>query len=463
MRNVKISREDALAISAADEGHFLDKKALGISGKSVQKTAVGFANADGGELYVGIADEKHQPDVEKRWQGAEKPEDYNGLLQSLFEVEPTLGVTYEVVFSEEACGFVLRVAIDKSSEVHKTSGGKVYIRYGAQCLPIADPQKIMELSFAKGAATYEDQKIEAMPPEVLVESEILGSFLAGYSPKTDPLDFLVNQHLLDNSSWAPIYAGVLLFYQNPSAALPRRCAVKIARYETRKDDPEREHLKEQITIEGSLYQLIHESVEKVTEIMSGIEIWTTEGMKKVEYPPETVWEIVTNGIIHRDYSISDDVQITIFNDRIEILSPGKLPGYVTTANILDSRYSRNPKVVRTLNRYADPPNKDLGEGLNTAFQKMKEWKLKPPVITEENNYVRVIIPHTPLAAPEQLVMEWLEHHEYIANSQARELTGIKSENEVKRVFLRLAKEGLIERVPGLRGSASRWQKKTPRK
>lgn len=459
MRNVKISSQDALAIAAADEGHFLDKKAKEISGKSLQKLAVGFANSDGGEIYVGILDKKDEPDVEKRWNGTEKPEDYNGLLQALFEVNPTLGITYEAVFAEGLDGFILRVSVDKSSEVHKTSNGKVYIRYGAQCLPISDPQKIMELSFAKGAASFEDQKIASMLPEVIVDSDVLSAFLSDYSPKTDPLDFLINQHLLDNSSWSPIYAGVLLFCQNPSGALPRRCAVKIARYETREDDPEREHLKEQITVEGYLYQLIHDSVREVTNIMSGIEIWTTEGMKKVEYPPETVWEIVTNAIIHRDYSISDDVQITIFNDRIEVLSPGKLPGYVTTENILDSRYSRNPKVVRTLNRYVDPPNKDLGEGLNTAFQKMKEWKLTPPIIIEENNYVKVVIPHTPLAAPEQLVMEWLDNHDSIANSQARELTGIKSENEVKRVFLRLSKEGLIERVPGLRGSAARWQKR----
>lgn len=224
---------------------------------------------------------------------------------------------------------------------------------------------------------------------------------------------------------------MLLFYQNPSAALPRRCAVKIARYETREDDPEREHLKEQKTIEGSLYELIHAAVRSVTEIMSGISIWTSQGMTKVQYPPETIWEIIANAIIHRDYSISDDVQITIFNNRIEVLSPGKLPGYVTTKNILDSRYSRNPKIVRTLNRYADPPNKDLGEGLNTAFQKMKEWKLQPPQLSEDNNYVRVVIPHAPLAAPEQLVLDWLEHHDSIANSQARDIIGIKSENEVK--------------------------------
>ncbi len=60
MRNVKISKEDALAIAGDDEGHFLDKKERGISGRGIQKIAVGFANADGGEIYVGIVDEKHE-------------------------------------------------------------------------------------------------------------------------------------------------------------------------------------------------------------------------------------------------------------------------------------------------------------------------------------------------------------------------------------------------------------------
>ena len=122
-------------------------------------------------------------------------------------------------------------------------------------------------------------------------------------------------------------------------------------------------------------------------------------MGTLDYPPEAVWEIITNAIIHRDYSISDDVQIKVFDDRIEILSPGKLPGYVTLDNILDARYSRNPKIVKTLSRYADPPNKDMGEGLNTAFQKMKEFGLKSPEIAEEGNYVVVTLPHATLASP----------------------------------------------------------------
>ncbi len=458
MRNIKIETDDALEVLSREEGHFFDRKAIGIDGRGIQKIAVAFANADGGEIVVGIKETNHESKIKERWAGAEKPEDFNGLLQALFEVQPTLSVTYDALFAEGFYGYLLRIAVEKSSEVHKTSQGKVYIRYGAQSLPVIDPQRILELSFAKGASSFEDQPIDSVTPEALVESTEINNFLNDYSPKTDPLDFLINQHLLENSSWNPTYAGVLLFHANPSAALPRRCGVKIARYETREDAPEREHLAYQMTVEGCLYPLIHETVEKITKIMSGVSIWTTEGMKKVSYPPETIWEIVTNAIIHRDYSISDDIQILIFDNRIEVLSPGKLPGYVTVENILDARYSRNPKIVRTLNRYKNPPNKDLGEGLNTAFQKMKEWKLQNPIIEEDGNYVKVTIPHTPLAKPEELIMEYLETHDSIKNAEARDITGIKSENKVKSVFLRLANEGLIERVPGLKGSASRWRK-----
>ncbi len=71
--------------------------------------------------------------------------------------------------------------------------------------------------------------------------------------------------------------------------------------------------------------------------MSGIRVWTPEGLKAMSYPPEAIWEIITNAIIHRDYSISDDVQILLYDNRIEVLSPGKLPGYVTLENILASR------------------------------------------------------------------------------------------------------------------------------
>nr|WP_295469739.1 ATP-binding protein [Mesorhizobium sp.] len=192
--------------------------------------------------------------------------------------------------------------------------------------------------------------------------------------------------------------------------------------------------------------------------MSGISILTPEGLTKVSYPPEAVWEIVVNALIHRDYSIGDDVQILIFQNRIEILSPGRLPGSVTVENILDVRDSRNPKIVKALRRYKDAPNQDLGEGLNTAFDKMKEWRLQPPVFEEIGNYLKVTIGHKPLATPEEAVLDYLSNHVEIRNSIARELTGIRSENQMKEVFYRLRDRGLIEPVPEKKGNASAWRK-----
>jgi ATP-dependent DNA helicase RecG len=105
-----------------------------------------------------------------------------------------------------------------------------------------------------------------------------------------------------------------------------------------------------------------------------------------------------------------------------------------------------------------PLQRFLGEGLNTAFQKMKEWRLREPEISEDGNYVRVTIPQIPLAAPTEAILEFLQTNATITNRQAREITGIKSENLVKIEFYKLRDEGLLQMVPGLRGSAAAWQR-----
>ena len=446
-----------MALSTREESHFYDRKSKGIKSAKIQKIAVAFANADGGEFVVGIADDNDEPDPSKRWQGAQDLEELNPHLQTLFSVTPALDVRYEVLRCDKRAGLALRVMVEKTAEVHKTSDGTVYQRYGAQSLPISDPQKITELSFAKGASSFEDQLLKDIPAEQVVETAELAHFLADYSPKTDPLEFCINQNLIDYKTWEPRVASALLFHNTPSAAIPRKCAVKITRYETKEDDPERDHLAEQRTVEGPLNPLIHITIDLIQEIMESVTIWTAEGLKKAKYPPESIWEILVNAVIHRDYAVSDDIHVLIFDNRIEVLSPGRLPGYVTVDNILDARYSRNPKLVRTLNRYKSPPNHDMGEGLNTAFQKMKEWGLKAPEILEINGYVRVTLPHTPLAKPTEAILHFLTQQPQVTNKQARDLTGIKSENLVKIEFYKLREEGLLEQVPGLKGPKAAWR------
>lgn len=457
MNTKTIAIDEADYLCSRQESHFFDRKSAEVSGKGVQKAVVAFANADGGELVIGVRDEKDASTLEEQWRGKEKIEELNALLQAIFDVQPALDVRYELLKCEYRAGYVLRVLVEKSSAVHTATDGKVYQRQGAQSLPITDPQKINELSFAKGATTFEDSLLKEIPSELITESSELLSFLKDYSPKTDPLEFCINQNLFDFKTWEPRVAATLLFHPAPSTVIPRKCAVKITRYETRENDPDRDHLAEQHTIEGTLYSIIHSTIKKITEIMSSVQVWTAKGLREMEYPPEAIWEVFVNAVIHRDYSISDDVQVLIYNNRIEMISPGRFPGYVNAENVLDARYARNPKVVRTLNRYKDAPNKDLGEGLNTTYQKMKEWGLKEPGIFEENNAVKVVLPHVPLAQPTEAILSFLENNDRITNKQARELTGIKSENLVKVEFYKLRDDGLLERVPGLEGPKSAWR------
>jgi ATP-dependent DNA helicase RecG len=171
-------------------------------------------------------------------------------------------------------------------------------------------------------------------------------------------------------------------------------------------------------------------------------------------------EIITNAVLHRDYSIPADIQVRIYENRIEVESPGRLAGHVTPQNILREQFARNPKVVRLINKFPNPPNKDVGEGLNTAFEAMKKLRLKEPEIIEEQHSTVVHIRHTPLASPQESVMNYLNDHDEITNRIARELTGITSENSMKDVFISLAKRKLLERVPAKKGSASAWRKYT---
>lgn len=452
MKEKTLTKEEILTFASKQEGHFFDRKSKEVSGKGIQKIGTAFANSDGGDFIIGIKDEKEEPDVNKRWDGESNKEFFNQVFQNLLEIKPTIPYTPTFLFNNLDNTYSLLITVEKSDKVHFTTDNTVYIRLSAQCIPIKDPQRIQELSFAKGETSYEDLVYKDARAEDIFESNEMKRFLADYSPKSDPIDFTVNQNLVDRNSYEPKMCGLLLFNDNPVILLPRKCGIKITRYDTSEIEPEREHLKDQKTIDGSLYQQIHDASLEISNIMSNVKIMTVRGLESVNYPPETIWEILVNAVIHRDYSISDDIHILVFNNRIEVISPGKLPGYVTVENILEARYSRNTKIVRTLNRYKNPPNKDMGEGLNTAFQKMKEWRLKEPQINVAGNYVKVIIPHAALATPEEAILEFLSSKSKIKNSEARQITGVKSENIMKKHFYNLRDKMLIEPVMSKNGT-----------
>ena len=257
----------------------------------------------------------------------------------------------------------------------------------------------------------------------------------------------------------PTVAGILLFADTPQAALPKRSAIKIFRYSTADEGLERAQLSfTPETVEGSLYDLITEAVDRTRKIIEAIKRLTDKGFEVVSYPEETLHEIITNAVLHRDYSHPTDIQIRIYDDRIEVESPGRLPGHVTSSNILEEQFARNPKMVRLINKFPNPPNKDVGEGLNTAFAAMRKIRLQEPEIRESNTSVIVYIRHTRLASPAEIVSEYLKEHSTITNQIGREITGLRRDVQMKDTFVAMRKAGLIEQVSGKRGRATSWRK-----
>ena len=227
LKTIIISEDEFAKIADRDESHFFDIKQHAATGKSIQKIGAAFSNADGGELIIGIKDKKTREPLDKRWEGIADIERLNGHLQALFEIKPALDIVYEFLKRETVGGYVLRVLIEKGTRVCAAPDGKIYLRQGAQSLPVTDPDRVQQLSFAKGASSFEDILLADVPAEQISESPILTSFLADYSPTTDPLEFVINQNLLDHKSWQPRTVAALLFHPAPSAVIPRKCAVKI--------------------------------------------------------------------------------------------------------------------------------------------------------------------------------------------------------------------------------------------
>lgn len=452
IETVSITREQADKIRLIDENQFVDIKAKEIRPKDLTSHLSAFANSDGGDLYIGITDKLRD------WEGFENIEAANGHLQCFEEFFP-LGTNFKYEFLECAfyTGLVLHAQIDKTQAVCYASNKTPYIRRGAQSIPLNTPDKIKRLELTKGIISFENE-ITNVSSDVIIDSPIIKAFISEVVPTTTPELWLKKQNLIKDNR--PTVAGVLLFSEEPQSILQKHCGIKIYRYKTREIEGFRDALAEQpITVEGCIYDQIKDSVRITKETAESISLIGSDGIEKTNYPHETLHEILTNAVLHRDYSIKDDIHVRIFDNRIEVQSPGRLPAHITTKNILDERFARNGTIVRIINKFPNPPNKDVGEGLNTAFAKMRDLGLKSPTFIEAENYFLVIINHEPLASAVDTILEYLEKNSSIKNAKAREITNTKTDFRMKSIFREMEKSGKIERVPGTNTSSTAWRKK----
>ena len=441
---IKIDEEKIKELYKIEENYFNDFKSKDIKPSKLSNTVSAFANASGGDIYLGIREENKTK--VKHWEGFEHIEDANAHIQTLVSMAP-LDNFLEFTFLQDVNSglYVLQIFVSKTKNITNASDGIPYVRHSASNLEVRTEADRKRLELDNGITSFENETVQETELEDIETSDVLSEFVKAVVPQRDNLSWIKKQHLYESGHLT--VAGTLLFLDEPQIFLPKRSAIKIFRYKT-SGQADRDMLEGlPLTVEGCAYQQIYTAVSKVKQIVESIKKLGTE-FESVTYPEETLHEIITNAVLHRDYSIATDIQIRIFDNRIEVESPGKLPGHVTTQNILDTQSARNPKIVRLINKFPNAPNKDVGEGLNTAFDAMTKLRLKVPEIKETENTVLVIIKHEKLASPEELIVEYLRNHDSVKNAIGRSVTGIKSENTMKNVFYRLKNSGYIELIRG---------------
>jgi len=459
LQEVLVTEEQADLVTRIEEGQFLDLKSRGITPAKLSNTISAFANTDGGELYIGISEDILGGGVKQRlWDGFPDIEAANGHIQAFDRYFP-LGQNFQYEFMRcpNRSGVVLHVTVSRNQTIVTATDSKAYIRRGAQNLSQTRSEELKRLEYTKGVISFEGHPVNA-PKDLIVDSPVTRSYLSYVVPSAEPAAWLRKQSLIVNDM--PTVAGLLLFCEEPQAQLPKRCGIKVYRYETQEAEGFREVLTFiPITVEGCLYEQIKKAVDVTIKEVEKIQHMGPSGLELIKYPQETLHEIITNAVIHRDYSLADDIHVRIFDNRIEIQSPGRLPAHITPDNILNERFARNGAIVRLLNKFPDPPNRDVGEGLNTAFEKMHQLGLREPNIEERDSDVLVTIRHEPLASPEQTILKYLESHSTIRNREAREITHIRDSDKMKTILRRMAERGEIEGVPGKRFGGMAYQKK----
>lgn len=109
-----------------------------------------------------------------------------------------------------------------------------------------------------------------------------------------------------------------------------------------------------------------------------------------EYPEFAWLEGIVNAVTHREYGISGRyIKVSMFDDRLEIESPGKLPNIVNVDNIQSTRYSRNPRIARVLTEFGWV--RELNEGVRRIYTDMQSFYLDPPIYTEPDQSVKLTL------------------------------------------------------------------------
>ncbi len=354
------------------ENQWFDRKSFRIQATELSKWLIGFANADGGRIIIGI----HDGQVE----GVVSSIDHqNDLLQAAlnYTVPPVRHIYQflECINREGRPDHLLLFDIDASDFVHRNRSQECFLRIGDENRRLSMVEE-RELMFGKGEAQYDKSIVEDVGMEDL-DMDAIRSYAQQY--KVSDVHALMRARglYIDSPSRKGVtQAGLLLFGKVP----PIWSYVRYLRYDgLTAETGTRSNLLTDIRLEGTLPALIEQAKVLLTEELKVIRLTATGRFQSVLSLPEFAWlEAIVNAVTHRSYNLrGDGIRVKQFADRLEVESPGRLPGLVRVQNIRKDRFSRNPHISRVLADTTDYV-REANEGVRRMFEEMEQLGLRAP-------------------------------------------------------------------------------------
>ena len=433
--------------------------------KKIIKTIVAFANTDGGQIIIGVDDpEKTRLKGLKRVYGIEESKElFDEITREVQRISPPVGHVNAPILIKvaEINKTIAIIRVPKAATSFHSIDNNVYVRLHKGNKKLS-PSEVVKFSYAKGFEKADKELVD-------VDFELLDTMQYEAWRRRRSIDGNSTEEVLfktglarrdENGNIKPTRAAVLLFAEYPTNLMDTKCAVRVMQYtgrlEVYKEAPNMVGVPQ--TVEGPLVELIKKTHEYVLTILrTGIEIHSGF-ITKYQIPERTIKEAITNAIIHRDYHIKRDIEIKIFEDRVEVISPGLFPYNITVSNIGHVRSDgyRNDLLVKHMREFPNPPNLDQNEGVQAMRNEMLGSGLFPPIyITypEHLDSVEVTLLNEHRPDEWEKVRAYLQANRYIANEKAREITGVEQRDKMSRLLNKWVRQGLLIRIQPKAGGA----------
>jgi len=417
--------------------------------KHIAEMLVSFANTDGGTLVMGLHDDgktgdKLEPDA---------------LTKSLRDADTLCSPSivtgnWEPVELDD--GFIVyAVRVPRSIELHAITDGRVLIREEKRNRPLGG-QEILKLASAKSTGDFESEAVPGASKDDLSRKmidEYMGKRAQRtkrpYNGKVD--DLLREIGAIDNAD-RPTVSGIMLFSEYPQHWLPQSGIVfaKFVGKTPRGENGLAGYTRREELI-GPLPRLIEGSWNLIwSEMAVSAVVKGLEREETTEYPQFAVREAIVNAICHRDYRLKGRrIEIRMYADRLEVISPGGLPGFITIDNIVDEHFSRNPRIVNGLFQWGYI--EELGLGIDRMMEEMEQAGHRPPMFDARPYSFSVTLHNSreKLTAPDWVrntnhrqarALQYIRDHGSITNREYRNLCqGVSAET------LRLDLADMVER------------------